>query len=162
MIEQQRMQRSFLANVARSHPMKFLDTNLIIRYLTKDDLEKAERAYAFLQAVETGAEEVTTTEAVIAEVIYVLSSKQMYHYPREEIVKRLLPVLQLKGLRLTHKKLYIEALMLYAQRNIDFVDVLIVVKMKHAGISTLVSFDRDFDDFPNIMREEPPPTKQVA
>src|SRR5438105_465375 len=106
--------------------MKFLDTNIIIRYLTRDDAEKAARAYAFLQTVETGAEEVTTTEAVIAEVIHVLSSKHVYNYPREEIVKRLLPVLQLKGLRLPHKKWYIEALLLYAQQKIDFVDVLIV------------------------------------
>lgn len=142
--------------------MKFLDTNILIRYLTKDDPEKAERSYAFLQAVETGEEIVTTTEAVIAEVVYVLSSKRMYNYPREEIVKRLLPVLQLKGLRLPNKKWYIEALMLYGQRNIDFVDVLIVTKMKYTSVSIVVSFDRDFDDFPFITREEPTSAKKAA
>jgi uncharacterized protein len=142
--------------------MKFLDTNIIIRYLTKDDPEKAARSYAFLQAVETGEEVVTTTEAVIAEVVHVLSSKRLYNYPREELVKRLLPVLQLKGFRLPNKKMFIEALLLYGQRNIDFVDALIVTKMKYTSVSTLVSFDRDFDDFPFITRVEPTPVEKAA
>lgn len=135
--------------------MKYLDANVIIRYLTNDDPEKAERAYAFLQAVEKGEEIVITTGEVIAEAIYVLASKSHYHYPRELIVKKMLPVLQLKGLKLTEKKAYMEALVLYGQKNIDFVDLLIIAKMKHKDIKTLVSFDRDFDDFPFISREEP-------
>jgi len=61
--------------------MKFFDTNIIIRYLTRDDPEKAARAYAFLQEVEKGNEIVTTTEAVIAEGVHVLSSKRLYNYP---------------------------------------------------------------------------------
>ncbi len=142
--------------------MKYLDTNVIIRYLTRDDPEKAARAYAFLQEVEKGNEVVTTTEAVIAEVVHVLSSKRLYNYPRADIVKRLLPVLQLKGLRLSNKNLYGEALMLYAEKGIDFVDALVVVKMKQKGITTLVSFDHDYDDFPFITREEPAPVKQAA
>src|SRR5947209_5620587 len=135
--------------------MKFLDTNLIIRYLTRDDPAKAARAYAFLQEVEKGNEVVTTTEAVIAEIVHVLSSKRIYNYPRADIVKRLLPVLQLKGLRFLDKNICIDALVLYAQTTIDFVDCLVVAKMKRKGIKTLVSFDHDFDNFPFITREEP-------
>jgi predicted nucleic acid-binding protein len=142
--------------------MKFLDTNVIIRYLTRDDPEKAARAYAFLQEVEKGNEVVTTTEAVIAEVVHVLSSKRLYNYPRADIVKRLIPVLQLKGLRLANKNLYGDALMIYAEKGIDFVDALVVVKMRQKGINTLVSFDHDYDDFPFITREEPAPHKQAA
>lgn len=142
--------------------MKFLDTNIILRYLTKDDPEKAARAYAFLQEVEKGSEMVTTTEAVITEIVHVLSSKRLYNYPRAAIVKRLLPVLQLSGLRLPKKHLYREALVLYAQTTIDFVDVLVVVKMKQQRIKTLVSFDRDYDQFPFITREEPQLQKQAA
>jgi predicted nucleic acid-binding protein len=135
--------------------MKFLDTNVIIRYLTKDDPDKAARAYHFLLDVEKGKEQVQTSEAVIAEVVHVLSSKRMYNYPRLDVVKKLLPVLQLKGLQIESKKMYTEALTIYAQTTIDFVDALIVAKMHHAGIETLVSFDHDFDDFPFIKREEP-------
>src|SRR2546430_15057083 len=40
-------------------------------------------------------------------------------------------------------------------KGIDFVDALVVVKMRQKGITTLVSFDHDYDDFPFIMREEP-------
>src|SRR5690349_12639371 len=111
--------------------MKYFDTNVIIRFLTKDDPAKAARAYAFLQAVEREEEIVTTTGEVIAEVIYVLSSKNYYSYPRAEVVKKLLPILQLKGFKLPDKKAYIEALIMYGQKKIDFVDLLIIAKMKH-------------------------------
>jgi len=77
-------------------------------------------------------------------------------------MKRLLPVLQLKGLRLANKHLYRDALTLYAETGIDFVDAVIVVTMKQQGITTLVSFDQDYDDFPFITREEPQPLKQAV
>ena len=48
------------------------------------------------------------------------------------------------------------------QKGIDFVDALVVVKMKQKGITTLVSFDHDYDGFPFITREEPAPLKQAA
>jgi predicted nucleic acid-binding protein len=34
--------------------MEYLDTNILVRYLTKDDPEKSAKAYAFLQEVEQG------------------------------------------------------------------------------------------------------------
>src|SRR5260370_38857467 len=94
--------------------MEYFDTNILVRYLTKDDPEKAARAYAFLQEVEQGARVVAMTEAVFAEVVFVLSSKRLYHIPRAEIVKRLLPVVMLKGLRIgcksSEKQIYTDAL----------------------------------------------------
>ncbi len=56
--------------------MKFLDTNIILRYLTKDDAAKAEACYRLFQRVNDGVEEVLTCETNIAEVAYVLSSSQ--------------------------------------------------------------------------------------
>ena len=53
--------------------MRFLDTNVILRYLTKDDEAKAEASYRLFQRVKRGDEEVLTCEAVVSEVVYVLS-----------------------------------------------------------------------------------------
>jgi len=61
--------------------MEYLDTNILVRYLTQDDADQSARAYAFLQEVEQGARSVAMTEAALAEVIYVLSSKKLYHLP---------------------------------------------------------------------------------
>ena len=60
--------KNLLHKLAR-HVMKFFDTTIIIRYLTRDDPEKAARAYAFLQEVEKGNEIVTTTEAIIMQAV---------------------------------------------------------------------------------------------
>ena len=54
--------------------MKFVDTNIFIRYLTRDDESKAQACYKLFQQVREGDEELFTTETVIAEIAYVLSS----------------------------------------------------------------------------------------
>ena len=54
--------------------MRFLDTNVFLRYLTGDDEIKAQASYELFQRVSLGEEELFTCEAIVAEVVYVLSS----------------------------------------------------------------------------------------
>jgi predicted nucleic acid-binding protein len=133
----------------------FLDTNVIIRYLTQDNPEQAEKAYRILQQVEAGTTLVTTSEAVIIEAVYVLSSRALYSLPRQEIREHLYTILALRGLKLPRKGVYLRALDLYASANLDFVDCLSVAHMERAKINTILSFDRDFDRIPSINRREP-------
>lgn len=135
--------------------LAFLDTNILIRYLTQDDPARAERAYALLQEVEQGNQQVTTAEAVIAEVVYVLSSKALYNVPRPIIAQRLGAILALSGLRLPTKGVYRRALDRYATTSLDFTDCLIVSRMEQAKITYLYSLDRDFDKISGITRIEP-------
>ena len=138
--------------------MKFLDTNVILRYLTHDDPEKAEACYQLFQRVNRGEETVIACEAIIAEVVYVLrSSRAGYGLNREEIRSRLIPILMLRGLRLHQKQLYINALNIYASStSFDFEDAIAVAYMQHHDINEIVSYDKDFDSFPGIERQEPP------
>lgn len=133
----------------------FLDTNILIRYLTRDDPEKAARAYALLREVEQNRRLVTTTEAVLAEVVYVLSSTALYNVARPVIRQRLTDILALPGLRLANKSVYRRALDLYASVNLDFTDCLIVARMEHAKLTDVLSFDRGFEKIPGITRVEP-------
>lgn len=135
--------------------MRFLDANVILRYLTRDHPDHSERAYAFLQRVETGEIEATITEAVIAEVVYVLSSKALYNVPRAEIQERLVAALTLKGMRLRTKGTYIRALDIYATTNLDFVDALLMAQVEQTKDAVLVSFDRGYDKIASVTREEP-------
>lgn len=132
----------------------FLDTNIIIRYLTQDNLEQAEKAYGLFQQMEAGTLRATTCEGVIIEAVHILSSKALYALSRQAIKAHLTTIITLKGLRLTNKGSYLRALDLYASTNLDFVDALIVAHMERAKISTLLSFDRDFDRLPNVTRLE--------
>ena len=137
--------------------MRFLDTNVILRYLTRDDEAKAEACYRLFQRVWRGEEELFTSEAIIAEVVYVLSSNRApYRLSHEEIRARLVPILTLRGLRLLQKRVYLEALDLYAtSSSLDFEDALAVAHMERQGVTEIVSYDRDFDRVAGLQRVEP-------
>ena len=137
--------------------MRFLDTNIILRYLTRDDEAKAEGCYQLFQRVKLGEEELFTCEAIVTEVAYVLSSPRApYRLSHEEVRARLLPILTLRGLRLAQKRLYLRALDLYASSSfLDFEDALAVAHMEHQGVSEIVSYDKDFDRITGLRRVEP-------
>ena len=90
--------------------MLFLDTNIFLRYLTRDDEEKARACFALLQAAKRGEEQVTTSEVVLAEVCYVLSSRAHYHLSPAEIAARLRPIVSQRGFSLAHKRRFLRAL----------------------------------------------------
>jgi predicted nucleic acid-binding protein len=137
-------------------PIPYLDTNIILRYLTKDDPDKAARAKTLIDQIAAGDLEVTTSEIVISEVVFVLSSKALYNVPRELIRDYLTALLSMKGLRLQYKRTYARALELYAAvLRLDFADALSVAHMERQKLTTILSFDTDFDNLPNITRQEP-------
>ncbi len=134
----------------------FLDTNPILRYLTKDNPDQSARAKAIFAQVEEGSLLVTTSETIIGEVVFVLSSKVLYNLPRDEIRTHLQNILSLRGLRLAHKRMYLRALDLYAALpKLDFADVLSIADMERRKLTTILSFDRDFDGIEGITRREP-------
>ncbi len=137
--------------------MRFLDANVIIRYLTKDDEAKAEACYALFQRVNAGEEDVFTCEAIITEVVYVLSSSRSpYRLSHEEVRARLLPMLAIRGLKLPQKGTYMRALELYTSFPfLDFEDAVAAAYMERLGIREILSYDRDFDRLDGIARVEP-------
>src|SRR5438094_5273842 len=125
---------------------QFVDTNIVIRYLTQDNPDQSKRAYEFLRRIQTGQLTATTSEAVVVEVVQVLSSKALYNLPRSTIKERLLPILRLRGLRVTQKRRIMRALDLYATYPfLDFVDALSAAHAEQAQDLRIISFDRDFD-----------------
>jgi predicted nucleic acid-binding protein len=136
--------------------MRFLDTNIFLRYLTRDDEAKAQACFELFQRMKRGKEEATTCEAIITEVVYVLASRAHYHLSPEEIGARLRPILALRGLKLPQKRLYLRALDLYTSYTfLDFEDALSVAHMEHRDIKQILSYDTDFDRISGIQRMEP-------
>ena len=120
--------------------------------MARDDPDQSRRALAFLREVEVGSQTVTTCEGVLEEAVYVLSSHRLYNLPRQEFTSKLSDVLQLRGLQLPYKGMLLRALELYAASNLDFVGALAIAHMERVGIGTIVSFDRDFDRIPQLLR----------
>ena len=136
--------------------MMFADANIFLRALTADDPAKFEACTDLLRRVDRGDEEITTCEAILTEVVYVLSSRATYGLSHDEIRARLAPLIRMRGLRLSGKQLYLQALDLFAAHPaLDFEDALCVAHMQQAGINEILSYDTDFDRIAEVQRVEP-------
>jgi len=135
--------------------MQFVDTNIFLRYLTRDDPEKARACLELFQRAARGEVALFTTETIVAEIVYVLSSPRLYNLTREDIRQRLMPLLTLSGLRMPNRWVALRAMELYESEPVDFEDALAVAHMEQQDIETIISYDRDFDRFPQIIRREP-------
>ena len=138
--------------------MKYLDTNIFLRYLTKTHGQEAKTQACFelFQQVKTGEIVATTCEAVIWEIFFVLCSPRQYNLSHEDAVAHVRPLLTLGNLKLTNKRVYLRAMDVYASAPfLDFEDPVIVAQMERHGMRELVSCDTDFDHIPAINRKEP-------
>lgn len=141
--------------------MKFLDANIFLRALVEPedprDEAKARACRALFERVASGDEVVTTSETVIAEVVFVLGSPRQYRLPADEIATRLRPLLELDGLRLPLKRRCLRALDIYhAYPRLGFDDALIVAHLEDRELTDrFYSYDTDFDRIPGVARSEP-------
>ena len=124
--------------------MRGLATDIIIRYLTRDDPEKAARCLELLRRAERGEEELFLPESILTEAVYVLSSRQLYDLPRERVRDLLAAVVGLRGVRMVDKAACLEALDLYGESDLDFEDALLVAHLRALGAEGLYSYDRRF------------------
>ncbi len=135
--------------------IRFLDTNIFIRHLTNDDPERSPACFALIQAIEQGRQTAWTSELEVAEVVFVLASNRTYHLSRETIRDLLLPLINLPGLKLAHKRLYRRVFDLYTRLPIDYTDAYNAALLEQRKQRELYSYDTDFDHIAGIQRLEP-------
>jgi predicted nucleic acid-binding protein len=133
----------------------FLDANVILRYLLRDDEIKAQHCLQLLEKAEKKEITLRTTDLVIAELVWVLESPATYDLPRERIRELLLPVILLPGLKLPGKKLYRQIFDIYVDLGIDFIDAYNAVHMGKQRLTRIYSYDSDFDRIAGVSRVEP-------
>ena len=129
---------------------RFIDTNLFLRYFTNDDEVKARRVLELLQRVERGEERLITSPLVIFEIIFTL--EKFYRVSRNEIRELMLPILALKGMEVSFKGIYEQALELYVKHSISFTDAFNAAFMLTKDIKEIYSYDEDFDKIKEIKR----------
>ena len=134
---------------------EFIDTNVFIRLLARDDPTKTERCLALFQRAEAGDVRLVTSETNVAEVVYVLASRVLYHLPRAEVARLLRPLVKLRALTIDHKESVLRAIDRYGSSNLDFEDCLAVAHMQRRGLTSIYSYDRGFDRVEGIQRLEP-------
>ncbi len=124
-------------------PAKSLpDTNIIVRYLVKDNIALYTKAKDFFDKVRDGSEKAVILESVIAECIYVLT--KIYQVPKDKASNSLIDILHYKGIANDDQKELIRALTLFLQRGIDIVDCILCAKAVGSG-DNLFSFDEELN-----------------
>jgi uncharacterized protein len=133
--------------------MRYLDSNVLIRFFVDDPPEHGRRSGELLVEIEQGTEQVVTTLLVVFETVWVLDRR--YKVPMTRIRDLVLPVIQLPSIRLADKPLYPRAFEIAIAHNIPFADAFSAAFMETHGIDEVYAWDRHFDRVEGITRIEP-------
>lgn len=110
---------------------KLIDANIILRYLLADHPQMSEDARIVIE------EGTYTLPEIIAEVVYVL--KGVYKIERVQISSTLKDFLDEVGIE--NQEVMCEALGIYAEKPLDFVDCILVARHRILG-EEIVTFDK--------------------
>lgn len=131
----------------------FLDTSVVVRYLTGDSPERAEQAARIID----GDDGLLITDVVLAETAHVLRS--VYQLPREVVVDHLMALVQKENVALfaLNKGTVLQALLLCRPSGrVSIADAMVWAAARSAGESTVYSFDRQFPTAGLQVRQAPP------
>lgn len=135
--------------------MMYVDTNVIVRALLNDHKEHSPKAQQFFTDARKRGVSLQTSEAVIAEVFYVLQSDKITpRLTREAIADLVSDFVTLTGINFPAKQYFHFVVMAYKNYKIDFVDALLIVKAEKEE-TNVVSFDQDLDKVNSSIRIEP-------
>lgn len=118
----------------------FADTNLFLRFLTNDVPAQAEAVAGLLRRAAAGKVALQTSALVLAELVWTLES--YYELGRENIKAKVLAILNTPGLLVEDADLIGRAILLYAEKNVDFIDAYNACWMRKRGLSKVFTFDK--------------------
>ncbi|MBW2040291.1 MAG: PIN domain-containing protein [Deltaproteobacteria bacterium] len=117
----------------------FADTNLFLRYLTNDVPEQADAVERLLRRAAAGELVLVTNELVIAEIVWTLET--FYQLSREQIRDKVLAIFNTPGVELVDGNLVLQAIIWYAEKNVDFIDAYNATWLLSQGLKGVYTFD---------------------
>ena len=118
-----------------------LDTNILVRYIVRDDPRQTVAATRLIESECSADSPGIITLIVLCELVWVLS--RGYRYRRKEIIAVLRKILAVGDLRVERSELAWQALNGYENGEADFADCLIGLTGKEVGAETTYTFDQD-------------------
>lgn len=131
----------------------FLDTNIFLRILTSDEEAKSAACQNLIRRGINKKLRLHTSAIVIAEIVWTLES--FYGCSPGEIREKVEMILNTPNLKIENQDLIAEAIALYEDKNIDFIDCYNAIYAREKGMDILYSYDEDFNKVPWITRIEP-------
>ncbi len=118
----------------------WLDTNVILRYLIKDDEKMFQSVRSLFLKAEKGALILYIHSITIAELVWTLES--FYGYNKEEIVNVLTRLINAEGIEVSDKETVQNALILYLDANVDYIDAYLASHAASSDVPTIFTLDK--------------------
>jgi len=125
--------------------MKAIDTNVLIRFLVKDDDQQAEIVYGLFKKTESSKEALFVPLAVVLETVWVLES--VYNIPRQEILDSINELLLMPILEFESQSAITNFVSTARETKLDLSDILIAHSALSAGCECMLTFDKRASGF---------------
>jgi predicted nucleic acid-binding protein len=126
-----------------------VDANILVRYLTNEPPEQADRAADLLRAAELIGVELGVASPTVAEVVYVLET--VYAWERTRISDLLLSFIGAQVVTILEHDAVVQALIWYRNiHRLDFEDAYIAAVATSRRHRTVVSFDPHLRRIPGL------------
>jgi predicted nucleic-acid-binding protein len=117
-----------------------LDTNIIVRFLVRDDVGQADRVYRLFKTAEMEKTSFFVSIPVLLELIWVLDSA--YEIPRQEILDAIGELLLLPILVFDAPSAVRSFVAEARKNNLDLSDLLIACDIVSSGCEQVLTFDK--------------------
>ncbi|MDZ7808339.1 MAG: type II toxin-antitoxin system VapC family toxin [Gracilimonas sp.] len=118
--------------------MAAIDTNILIRFLVRDDEGQFQQVLALFE--EYRERSLTINVHVIVEAAWVLSG--LYNYSKDELIQTFRHLINTEALDVQDDKIIEKALDMYELSNADFEDCLITAQNEFTNHSPTFTFDK--------------------
>ncbi len=128
--------------------MTGLDTNVLVRYIVRDDPAQTRLATALLEERCSAEDPGWINRVVLCELVWVL--ERGYGYERTRVASLIRQLLVIQELRVEQSDLAWSALGFYEAGPFDFADALIGLTNLHQGVKTTLTFDKQAGRLPDF------------
>ena len=125
--------------------MKALDTNVLVRFLVRDDKRQAETIYRVFKKAESDREVFFVPLLVVLETVWVLES--VYKSPRQEILDSVNELILMPILKFETQSAILNFIYSARETKMDLSDLLIAHSAKFSGCECVLTFDKRASNF---------------
>ena len=126
--------------IKKKNKKGWLDTNVILRYLIRDNEALFQSVEPLFLKAEKGELTLYIHSITMAELVWTLES--FYGYDKEKIVNVLIRFINAQGIEALEKETLHNALILYLDANVDYIDAYLASHAASSEISTIYTLDR--------------------
>lgn len=125
----------------------WIDTNIIIRFLTSDHPTMTPETAVLMKRAEDGQIKLKIVSMIIAECCWVLQSPQ-YNFSPSDISSVLITLITASGIEMDEKDVILEALENYSKYHVDFIDAYLAARARIENPAYIITYNTK--DFRNL------------